>query len=154
MRETGEWGEFFPVELSPFAYNETLAYTFFPLTESEVTARGWRWAEREEVVSESVLELPDSIDEVGAEFVGAVAVCEQTKKPYRFIAQEIDFYRKLRIPLPRHCFAARTRRKLDGRGGLEIHTRVCSGCQSRVESPYAPAQFPAVICSVCAEKRI
>jgi len=29
MKETGEWGEFFPVKYSPFAYNETLAQPKF-----------------------------------------------------------------------------------------------------------------------------
>ena len=32
MKKTGEWGEFFPIEISPFAYNETLAHEYFPMT--------------------------------------------------------------------------------------------------------------------------
>lgn len=36
MRSTGEWGEFFPHELSPFGYNETIAQEYFPMTESEI----------------------------------------------------------------------------------------------------------------------
>lgn len=43
MRSTGEWGDFFPHELSPFGYNETVAQEYFPLTESEVRAKGWNW---------------------------------------------------------------------------------------------------------------
>jgi hypothetical protein len=31
MTETGEWGEFFPAELSPFKYEETVANLYFPL---------------------------------------------------------------------------------------------------------------------------
>lgn len=30
MKETGEWGEFFPMNLSTFSYDETLAKDFFP----------------------------------------------------------------------------------------------------------------------------
>ncbi|MBT4366019.1 hypothetical protein HOD15_01195 [Candidatus Peregrinibacteria bacterium] len=30
MTETGEWGEFFPAELSPFKYEETVANLYFP----------------------------------------------------------------------------------------------------------------------------
>lgn len=29
MQKTGEWGEFFPAEFSPFGYNETAAQEFF-----------------------------------------------------------------------------------------------------------------------------
>ena len=43
MRSTGEWGEFFPHELSPFGYNETVAQEYFPMTEGEVKSRGWNW---------------------------------------------------------------------------------------------------------------
>lgn len=30
MKETGEWGKFFPMELSPFEYEETIAPDFYP----------------------------------------------------------------------------------------------------------------------------
>ena len=36
MKSTGEWGEFFPHEMSPFGYNETVAQEYFPMTEDEV----------------------------------------------------------------------------------------------------------------------
>ena len=32
MKEDGEYGEFFPVQYSPFAYNESTAYEYYPLT--------------------------------------------------------------------------------------------------------------------------
>lgn len=32
MKETGEWGEFFPMEISPYAYEESLANDYFPKT--------------------------------------------------------------------------------------------------------------------------
>lgn len=32
MKSTGEWGEHFPAELSPFGYDETVAQEYFPIT--------------------------------------------------------------------------------------------------------------------------
>lgn len=43
MIETGEWGSFFPMQMSPFVYNESVAHLYFPLTEDEVHHRGLRW---------------------------------------------------------------------------------------------------------------
>jgi hypothetical protein len=43
MKSTGEWGEFFPHELSPFGYNETVAQEYFPMTEAQVKEKGWNW---------------------------------------------------------------------------------------------------------------
>lgn len=47
MQSTGEWGEFFPHEVSAFGYNETVASEYFPMTESEVKEKGWNWYDGE-----------------------------------------------------------------------------------------------------------
>ncbi|HRI36281.1 MAG TPA: hypothetical protein PK765_04380 [bacterium] len=39
MRETGEWGEFFSPNLSPFGYNETVAMEYFPLTKEQALSQ-------------------------------------------------------------------------------------------------------------------
>ena len=39
MSKMGEYGEFFPMELSPHAYNETVAQQFFPLTKEQALAK-------------------------------------------------------------------------------------------------------------------
>lgn len=43
MQSTGEWGEYFPIEASPFGYNETVAQEYFPLTQEDVQEKGWSW---------------------------------------------------------------------------------------------------------------
>ncbi|MFA6992581.1 MAG: hypothetical protein WC269_04885 [Candidatus Gracilibacteria bacterium] len=35
MRQTGEWGKFFPMEDSPFSYDETVASEFYPISVEE-----------------------------------------------------------------------------------------------------------------------
>jgi hypothetical protein len=47
MKFTKEWGEFFPTELSTFGYNETVAHEYFPMTETEVRKKGWKWYDGE-----------------------------------------------------------------------------------------------------------
>lgn len=39
MQSTGEWGEFFPLTLSPFGYNETVAEDYFPISEIEAKTK-------------------------------------------------------------------------------------------------------------------
>ena len=43
MKETGEYGEYFPPELSTFAYNETTTMEYFPLTREEALKKGFKW---------------------------------------------------------------------------------------------------------------
>lgn len=45
MKKTGEWGEFFPISLSPFAYNETNGQEHFPLSREEALQKGYTWKE-------------------------------------------------------------------------------------------------------------
>ena len=40
MKKNNEWGRFFPMEYSPFAYNDSLASEYFPLSKEEVLKRG------------------------------------------------------------------------------------------------------------------
>lgn len=48
MKKTGEWGNFFPKNLSCFGYNETAAQEIFPLTKEEAQSQNFRWKETEE----------------------------------------------------------------------------------------------------------
>lgn len=43
MRKTDEWGEFFPIKYSLFAYNETMACDVFPLTKEEAIKKDYKW---------------------------------------------------------------------------------------------------------------
>jgi hypothetical protein len=42
-----KYGEYLPIEMSPWAYNETLAHEYFPLTKEEAVAQGYRWRDQE-----------------------------------------------------------------------------------------------------------
>lgn len=66
------FGDFFPVELSPFGYNETIAFDYFPLSKDEALKNGFAWNEPEERsyhVSLSTELVPQSIDDVGDDIV-------------------------------------------------------------------------------------
>ena len=45
MKKTGEYGEFFPMKLSTFPYNDTVAEEYFPMTKEEALGKGLRWQE-------------------------------------------------------------------------------------------------------------
>lgn len=51
MKSTGEWGEFLPLALSPFGYNETVAQDYFPITESKAISNWYKWKQDDEISS-------------------------------------------------------------------------------------------------------
>jgi len=48
MQTTGERGTFFPLANAPFAYNESLAMEFFPLTKEQAVSKGYTWKDAED----------------------------------------------------------------------------------------------------------
>jgi hypothetical protein len=106
MTTTGERGEFFHTSLSPFAYNETMAQEHYPL-DYESSQKLWYTRSTYESptlqVSSTILwtDLPESIHEVQDDILKIAITCEVSAKPFRITTQELAFYRKHNIPLPR-----------------------------------------------------
>lgn len=154
MRTSGEYGEFFPASCRPFAYNESLAQVYFPLTKDEAREQGWEWRD-ETVESLSVsrkiaaAELPDSIDEIPDDILNWAIECDVTKKPFRVIRQELEFYRKMRLPVPRLHPDERHRRRMALRNPRRLWNRQCAKCKEPIVTSYAPERPEKVYCERC-----
>lgn len=105
LRETGEWGEFFPAAYSFFGYNESIAADPFPLTRDEALALGYRW-------SDYVRPVPPAADKEGTR------VCAATGRPFRLMAQELAFYERQQLAAPRYHPDERHRRREEKRAPL------------------------------------
>ncbi|MCX6722305.1 MAG: hypothetical protein NTY04_03925, partial [Candidatus Staskawiczbacteria bacterium] len=76
-----KYGEFFPAEISPFAYNETIAQEYYPKNKSEVSDLGYRWRESETKQYNITLrpaDLPDHIKDVKDDILNQVIGFEHT----------------------------------------------------------------------------
>ena len=154
-----KYGEFFPPELSPFAYNETIAQEYFPLTKSEALAKGYSWKDPEPRNYQIQIpndKLPDHIKDVKDDIVGQViecahavgspsetsgqtagAVCnEQCTQAFKIIPQELAFLRKMNLPLPRFCPNCRHYQRIRQRNPLKLwHRRCeCEGQKSKTKN--------------------
>lgn len=72
------YGEFFPIELSPFAYNETDAQEFFPISQEVAASEGCAWHEEEERnIKPDMLwrDLPEKAKEVPSDVVQKLILC-------------------------------------------------------------------------------
>lgn len=107
MRSTGEWGQFFPASLSPFGYNETMAYDEYPLSEQEAKAQGYSWYQ-EEAASRSITNPYVPEDTIAAynevaraqELTQGILVSSGNGKPFKVVSQELALYLKLGVPIP------------------------------------------------------
>ena len=146
MNETGEWGEFFPHSLSPYAYNETIAMDFFPLEESIAKGRGYRWKPLDSAnFRPGTFEMPDHTDSLGIDICKETLCCRKTGKNYKIIPAEFKLYQKLDVPLPILCPDERYRRRFLRRNKPKLYKRTCPISKEIITSSYAPERPEIVV---------
>lgn len=149
MKETGEWGEHFPIEISPFCYNETVANDYYPLEKDEAVKDGYKWQDYEEsTYNPSDYEIPDNIDDMPDEITKEILACEDCGRNYKIIKQELAFYRKNGIPVPRKCPKCRHFVRFHTRNGRDFFERKCAakGCTETFQTTYTPDGPKNVYC--------
>lgn len=147
------YGEFFPPEMSPFAYNETLAHNFFPLTKERCEAEGYRWKELETSkhrITKKTSELPDDIKDVSDDILQETVGCGRCGRGFTLIPMELQLLRRWNLPLPRKCPFCRITEKLNlWVKNITQHGRVCTRCGTPLRSKYTKEEAPAVFCKAC-----
>jgi predicted Zn finger-like uncharacterized protein len=180
MWKTGEYGQFFPQELSPFGYNETQGSIYMPLTKEEARAKGYMWEDltpgtfgKETITPEAI---PDDIKDVSDSITREALACVQCTRNYNIIQAELNLYRRLKIPIPRLCPECRYRRRLElrlprklwyrrcmctgARTGAEKYTNTAkhfhgaTPCPNGFKTPYAPERPEIVYCEQCYQHEV
>ena len=151
MKKTGEWGEFFPAKLSPFAYNETVANEYFPLTKEEIEKRGLKYREEKQSFKYDgpKYEIPAKISDVPDEICEKILTCEATGKYYKIQKAELKFYRKMNLPIPLFCPEERHCRRLSLRNPRKLWQRECNQCQIKIQTTFAPNRPEKILCEKC-----
>ena len=150
------YGEFFPIELSPQAYNQTIANYFFPLSRDEIGNYGYKHREtemRKHDVTIATNNIPDHIKDVSDSILKEVLQCGECGKGFRIIPMELQFLRRRSLPLPRKCPFCRIEEKFKlWVRNLRMVLRVCSRCGAHFETKYTEAEASIVYCKECYQK--
>lgn len=126
MRKAGEWGEYFPSSLSPFAYHETVANEYYP-----------KICEQEKKSA------------VKIESAEGTLSCMECGKNYRIIRQESSFYRQHGLPLPKLCPYCRHLYRLKMRNPHQLFDRYCFQCGTAVKTNFSSRTSRKVFCEKC-----
>ncbi len=190
---TYRYGEYLPIEFSPLPYNQTSAYDHFPLSRDEVMAAGYFWVDFEERAyspTVSAKDLPDNIRDVQDSVTNEVILCSawaenpesalahNCTKVFRILPQELVFYRRFNLPLPRLCPYSRHAERITQRNPMKLWPRKCqcngeesekrkeeggeyqyknavkhlhgsNHCPNEFETSYAPNRLEVVYCEAC-----
>jgi len=160
------YGEFFPVELSPFSYNEAISQEYFPLTKEQAIEQGYKWKDKEErnySIDIKTKDIPESIKETDENIVGKVIQCshkgvcnEQCTEVFKIIQNEFLFYKRMNLPIPDLCPNCRHYERLAKRNPMKLWHRKCMkpGCSNEFETAYAPDRPEIVYCERCYQQEV
>jgi len=160
-----KYGEFFPIEFSPFSYEESIAQEHFALSKNQTTEEGYPWFDKLKSEYQPTIKaknLPDHINDINKDILDDIIECDNKGKNcagssvFRLIAQELKFYQKQNIPLPRLCPSCRHRERIKQRNPLKLWKRKCmkEGCPNTFQTIYAPDRKEIVYCESCYNKEV
>ncbi len=169
-----KYGEFFPAELSPFAYNETMAFEQFPLSKREAQDKNIRWfddPDRSYSITLKSAQIEDDIKDVRDSILSENIECghkgecnHQCTKAFRILPEELQFYKRMKLPVPHICpncrYFVRLKRSLPWR----LWHRECmckeedhnhkGKCANEFDTPYAPDRPEVVYCKECYQQEV
>ncbi len=171
---TYTYGEFFPPEISPFAYNEVVAQEYFPVTEETAVKEGFGWKQPEEKQFQITMErdmIPQSITGIADSILKEVIACahkrvcnDQCSLAFRLTPAELEFYKRTNTPLPHLCPNCRHYERLKFRNPLKLWHRSCmcekmshghaSRCPNEFETSYASEKPEKVYCESCYQQEV
>jgi len=161
-----KYGEFFPVDLSRFAYNETVAQDFMSLTKEQIINQGYRFLEQETKhfeITISAEKIPDNINDVDEKILEEIIECKDKGKcnhrcttAFRLTKDEFSFYKKHGIPLPNKCPNCRFYERFLDILPPKLWHRKCmkTGCTNEFETSYSPDRPEIIYCERCYQQEV
>jgi hypothetical protein len=156
MKQTGEWGEFFPTSQSIYAYNETLAWEQIPLSKEEIEAKDWPYHDvyKDKSYQGPKYNTPDNISDVTDNITTNILTSKKSTLPFKIIPQELKFYKDNKIPIPRLTPDERHFIRHSKVNLRKLYNRTCANCQTPIQTTYSPDRPETVYCESCYLKTV
>ncbi|MFC1615562.1 hypothetical protein ACFL21_00325 [Patescibacteria group bacterium] len=149
MTDLGEYGEYFPYEACPFGYNESIAMDYYPLSKEEALQKGYKWTEKDATYEPSKYNVPIRIGDVPDSITEELLSCRDCDKNYKIISTELEFYRKMRIPVPDKCPDCRHLDRMTKRNPKAFWDIKCEKCSQEIKTTFSPEDSKIIYCDSC-----
>jgi hypothetical protein len=164
MKQRGEWGDFFPMHYSPFAYNESLAHEYVPLSREDAENKGLRWEDEEKGVrgkeTITVEDISDTIATADEHITKEILRCAACAANYKILRKELEHLKKMRLPIPLECQDCRFKKRMERFFVPILYHRTCmctehhpfhsvGPCSQEFQTTYGPDGKDIVYCKPC-----
>ena len=163
---TYKYGEFYPMEFSVFAVNETAAQEYFPMDKATALKQKLSWRDeptRSYKITMATDQLPDRAIDAGEDLTKAIIACahggtcaQQCTTAFRILVEDLELYKRASLPLPKLCPNCRHYERQAKRNPLKLWPRSCQheGCKNTFETSYAPDRPEKVYCIECYQQEV
>lgn len=125
MSADNEYGELPDMQHSLFAYNDTVAHEYFPLTKDQTVKRGLGWNDEAEAV---------------------------ISRPFKITKAEQAFCQNMHLPEPTDHPEVRHRYRMSLRNPRTLWKHQCSECSADILTAYSADRPERVLCEKCYQK--
>ena len=160
MLKRGEYEDGLGLEFSAQAYNFSMAQIAYPLADEEIKKLGGFVAREPEtnvgntpVISAN--DIPQTIENTTDDILNYGIKCEIANRPFRIIVSELEFYRRMKLPLPtRHPIVRMGDMFRLAPSGKKYQT-VCAKCGKTIESIWNPREKSFMpYCEKCYQQEV
>jgi hypothetical protein len=159
MLADGEYGDGLGLEFSAQAYNFSIAQIAYPLNNEDIVKLGGYFAKEPEtnVGSTEVVKystLPKTIEEISDDILNKAILCEESARPFRITSSELEFYRRMKLPLPNiHPLIRMEKRLCFAKDGKKYQT-TCAKCKKEIETMLDTANDFIFYCEKCYQQEV
>lgn len=157
MMHDKTYGEFPREVFGKFAYNNSNAGKFLPLTKEEALAAGYTWRDEEKQQVAATIaadQLPETIKEITDSILQEVISCTTCSRKYRINPLELELLRKMGLPLPQQCLKCREDALFVRLQPPKLYARHCAKCNKDIQTSYSPDRPEIVYCEQCYQQEI
>ena len=170
MKKDDTFGQFFPPHLAPFGFNETLGHDYYPVNKEWAKEKGFNWQEKTTGTygKETILEkdMSKMTEEINDSLISEIFICRDCGKNYRLIQAEIDFYKRMHLPIPHKDFECRHQDRMRKRNPRILWPRSCmckiaghlnhkdKNCAEKFETTYSPERAEIIYCENCYQQEV
>lgn len=93
--------------------------------------------------------LPDDIKDIPDDILNWAIKCKESGRPFKIQKAELEFYRKMNLPIPHFHPDIRHKNRMQKRNPRKLWKRNCAECSIEIETTYAPDRPEKVLCEEC-----
>ncbi|MFA6386154.1 MAG: hypothetical protein WCW04_00050 [Candidatus Paceibacterota bacterium] len=154
-----EYGEFFSLSISPFPYNASLSNILYNIPKDEVLKiNGWWFDEKTPFQGNIKLieakNVESDIKNITDDILNVGILSELTGKPFRVTKEELEFYRKKNIAVPKLTPYERIIERFKYVSNFKVFYDKCFNCGIEILSSYRNSDGYKPYCDDCYKKEI